>query len=269
MKIYIDSRETGLYEKCVLSNDGNGTFVEVEQKPLPLGDAIIESDEGRPVWLIERKSLFDLLASIKDGRYVEQSFRLENSAEFPRHNVVYIIEGMYSQLASFQQKKVILSTIASLSLFKGFSVFRTCNLQETAELLVWVADKIDRKFQKGTMPHDCRWNVQSLPMPVQSLPMPVQSLPMPEEHYSTVVKKVKKENVTEDNIAVIMLCSIPGISSATAISLMREHEGSLKRFIQTLENDPSIVENTMIGEGEKKRKISKNMVATLKQYLLR
>ena len=262
MKIYIDSRETGLYEKCVLSNDGNGTFVEVEQKPLPLGDAIIESDEGRPVWLIERKSLFDLLASIKDGRYVEQSFRLENSAEFPRHNVVYIIEGMYSQLASFQQKKVILSTIASLSLFKGFSVFRTCNLQETAELLVWVADKIDRKFQKGTMPHDCRWNVQSLPMPVQSLPMP-------EEHYSTVVKKVKKENVTEDNIAVIMLCSIPGISSATAISLMREHEGSLKRFIQTLENDPSIVENTMIGEGEKKRKISKNMVATLKQYLLR
>ena len=255
MKIYIDSRETGLYEKCVLSNDGKGTFVEIEQKPLPLGDAIIESDEGRPVWLIERKSLFDLLASIKDGRYVEQSFRLENSAEFPRHNVVYIIEGMYSQLATFQQKKVILSTIASLSLFKGFSVFRTCNLQETAELLVWVADKIDRKFQKGTMPHDCRWNVQSLPMPE-------------EQDYSSVVKKVKKENVTEDNIAVIMLCSIPGISSATAISLMREHEGSLKRFIQTLENEPSKVENTMIGEGEKKRKISKNMVATLKQYLL-
>jgi len=260
MKIYIDSRETDLFEKCVLSNDGKGTFVEIEQKPLPLGDVIIESDEGKPVWLIERKSLFDLLASIKDGRYAEQSYRLENSAEFPRHNIVYIIEGMYSQLSTFQQKKVVLSTIASLSLFKGFSVFRTCNLQETAELLVWVADKIDRKFQKGTMPHDCIWPCQSMPMP---------EIEPETQHYSTVVKKVKKENINENNIAVIMLCSIPGISSSTAISLMRDHEGSLKRFIQTLENEPGKVENTMIGEGEKKRKISKNMVTTLKQYLLR
>jgi len=270
MKIYIDSRETGLFEKCILANDGKGTFVEIEQKPLPLGDAIVESDEGRPVWLIERKTLFDLLSSIKDGRYAEQSFRLENSAEFPRHNVIYIIEGMYSQLATFQQKKVVLSTIASLSLFKGFSVFRTCNLQETAELLVWVSDKIDRKFQKGTLPHDCRWKVQSIPMKDDEKEIEIKpEIEMEIAHYSTVVKKVKKENINENNIAVIMLCSIPGISSSTAVSLMRDYNGSLKQFIYTLENDSGKIESTMIGEGEKKRKISKNMVILLKQYLLK
>ena len=276
MKIFVDSRETELYNKCVVNNDGKGTFVEVETKNLPLGDALIESDEGKPVWLIERKTLFDLLASIKDGRYMEQSHRLEHNNEFPRHNVVYIIEGMYSQLSSFQQKKVVLSTIASLSLFKGFSVFRTCNVQETAELLIWVSDKIDRKFQKGVLPYDCKWNVQSIPMP-EVTENPTTENPMIQSeqhanvtttHYSTVVKKVKKENIQEHNIAEIMLCSIPGISSSTAISIISPFQGSLKSLISALENEPEKIESLMIGDGEKKRKISKSVVSKLKQYLL-
>lgn len=271
MKILIDARETDLYNRCVLNNDGKGTFVEVETQNLPLGDALIESDEGKPVWLVERKTLFDLLASIKDGRYVEQSHRLEHNNEFPRHNVVYIIEGMYSQLSSFQQKKVVLSTIASLSLFKGFSVFRTCNIQETAELLIWVSDKIDRKFQKGVLPYDCKWNVQGIPMPEVTENSLVQSEPnanVTTTHYSAVVKKVKKENIQENNIAEIMLCSIPGISSSTAISIITPFQGSLKTLIFTLENEPEKIESLMIGDGEKKRKISKSVVSKLKQFLL-
>ena len=150
MKLILDVREAALYNKAYLINEAySNSNVEIETKSLHLGDALIESEEGKPVWIIERKSLNDLLASLRDGRYEEQSYRLQNDADHPRHNVVYIIEGMYSQLAKPEHKRVILSTIASLSYFKGFSVFRTCSVQETAELLVYIADKIDRKFQKG------------------------------------------------------------------------------------------------------------------------
>lgn len=263
MKIYIDSRETALYDKCILNNDGKETFVEIESKPLPLGDILIETDEGKPVWLVERKTLQDLLASIKDGRYNEQSYRLEHTDEYPRHNILYVIEGMYSSLPSFQHKKVVLSTMASLSLFKGFSVFRTCNIQETAELLIWMSDKVDRKFQRGVLPHDCKWNVQnSIPMPELTETNPVQPPPNP---YVSVVKKVKKENINETNIGEIMLCSIPGISASTASCILSPFDGSVKTLIYILEHESEKIESLMIG----KRKISKTIVQKLKDYLLR
>ena len=36
------------------------------------------------------------------------------------------------------------------------------------------------------------------------------------------IKKVKKENITEDNIGEIMLCQIPGISSVTSLAIMEK-----------------------------------------------
>ena len=45
--------------------------------------------------------------------------------------------------------------------------------------------------------------------------------------YSSVVKKVKKDNITADNIGEIMLCQIPGISSTTAGAIMTHFDGSL------------------------------------------
>lgn len=41
-----------------------------------------------------------------------------------------------------------------------------------------------------------------------------------EKDYVGVVKKVKKDNITSDNIGEIMLCQIPGISSVTALAVM-------------------------------------------------
>jgi hypothetical protein len=43
-----------------------------------------------------------------------------------------------------------------------------------------------------------------------------------EKDYVSGIKKVKKENITPDNIGEIMLCQIPGLSAATAISIMEK-----------------------------------------------
>ena len=66
--------------------------VKIETENMPLGDAGIYADNGDELVLFERKSLSDLAASIKDGRYSEQSLRLSATLT-PNHNIVYIIEG--------------------------------------------------------------------------------------------------------------------------------------------------------------------------------
>jgi crossover junction endonuclease MUS81 len=107
--------------------DSDPNYVTMEVEPLPIGDILVKTDEGKDVMIVERKTLQDLLASIKDGRYEEQSHRLRNASGFPTHNVLYIIEGMYSTLRTSLEKKLVISTIASLNYFKGFSVIRTAS----------------------------------------------------------------------------------------------------------------------------------------------
>ena len=98
MRVIIDNRETGLYSKCTeLSSQFSS--VKLEVGVLSLGDISIgKTGEDGELILIERKSFSDLLASIKDGRYEEQSYRLINSLNIHKHNIIYIIEGMFSQV---------------------------------------------------------------------------------------------------------------------------------------------------------------------------
>ena len=55
-----------------------------------------------------------------------------------------------------------------------------------------------------------------------------------EKDYVSVVKKVKKENITPENIAEIMLCQIPGISSVTALAIMDKFK-TLPNLIQEVQ----------------------------------
>ena len=122
MKLILDEREASLRDRCLsLSNSDL-----VSSTVLHLGDALITDDEENIVLLIERKSLSDLLASIKDGRYEEQSHRLIHSSGIEPHHIVYIIEGMMSQLRNPIEKKMAYSAMTTLQVFKGFSVLRTC-----------------------------------------------------------------------------------------------------------------------------------------------
>ena len=153
MKLIFDERETFLYDLCMQSDiklqcDGNATRetkISLEKKVLPLADILITNDDETTVYVyFERKSVSDLLASIKDGRYAEQSYRLSNCCE-NMHNIVYLIEGMLPP----KDKKLVVSCIASLNYFKGFSVHRTVSIQETAFYLMAYADKLEREFAKG------------------------------------------------------------------------------------------------------------------------
>jgi ERCC4-type nuclease len=298
MRIILDERETSLYDKCIsiyqknaIKNDN----IKIIKRVIPLGDVLIETDDETLFLLVERKSLQDLLSSIKDGRYEEQSYRLQNSNEFLPNRVFYLIEGMFSQLSKPEHQKIIQSSMTSLSIFKGFNVIRTCSVQESAEWLVNMVHKIDRNLKKGISPFcyklidnkntninnneiplDSEQNLVSdpstIPLLIPSTTTPVvPSITPPIVPYCSVVKKVKKENITPENMGEIILCQIPGISSISAVAIMKSVDGSFLKLIDILQKDPRELEKVHIqSENEKpSRKISKTILQNLQKYLIR
>ena len=283
MKIIIDVREQSLFDnfssKYVVDPNFN---IQIEKQVLPLGDILFVSDEDCPICIIERKTLPDLFASIKDGRYTEQSYRLSNSAECHKHNVFYLIEGV---LRMPKEKTLAYSTMTSLQLFKGFSVIRTSSQNETVELLITMAHKICREFKKGNCiaySNDMIANYKisneiisneiissELTEITSQEPTTITTL-LPNDnnnHYCNVVKKVKKENITPENIGEIILCQIPGISSVTAIAIMKKFT-SFINLIDELKINPDCLNNFIIETNGKIRKINKTSIENIKKYLL-
>jgi ERCC4-type nuclease len=271
MKIIVDEREHALYDRldARLSSLKTPSFAILEKRVLPLGDILIETDEGKKVMLIERKTYTDLLASIKDGRYEEQSYRLIHSSGYPLHSVVYLLEGLFSQLRTPLEKKIVYSAMTSLHFFKGFSLYKTSTVDETAEWLIFTADKIEREFGKGRIPYYLTQTFAGtlrLREQEDTTDTPNEEQPSG-SNYCSVVKKVKKENVTPDNIGEIVLCQIPGISSVTAMAIM-SHFTSFNHFMQELQSNPQCIDTFTVTSNGKVRKISKSSLENIRQYLL-
>jgi ERCC4-type nuclease len=277
MKVIIDERERDLFDQCysIQCSQPTPTYAVISKEVLDLGDILIRTDDDKDVLLIERKSFSDLLASIKDSRYEEQSYRLLNSSGLPPHSVVYLLEGVLSQLRTPIEKKILYSSMVSLNFFKGFSVHRTSSVRETAEWVLHMADKIDREFIKGKFPYYLTQPyIRMFSKPVNenesreetNEPIPENVFEPTTSNYCTVVKKTKKENVTPENIGDIILCQIPGISSTTAMAIMEKFNG-FPHFIEELNKNPDCINDLSYEKNGKLRKINKTSIENIKKYL--
>lgn len=263
MKVILDEREHSLYEKCVILNtDPFIKPIPLSKKVIPIGDIIMTTDDDQEFAIIERKSLQDLLSSIKDGRYDEQSHRLIHSSGLPRHRIIYVIEGTLSTLRSPKEKQLVHSTMTSLQIFKGFSVIRTSSVQETAEWILTMADKVRRDLSKGKVP----WTYSVAEPSVFTEPS-TEHIETNAPNYCSVVKKVKKENITPENIGEIILCQIPSISSVSAIAIMSKF-GSLSVLMKSLVEDPECLNDIKCISKDKIRKLSKAVIKNVKDFLV-
>lgn len=286
--IQIDVREIALIEQIEQITNGSKNPAD-NQSPstnkefnlvklaLPIGDVILKTSDTKSFLIIERKTIGDLLASIKDGRYKEQSFRLLNHCgtkslpdtdtdtdteekSFHHHNVVYIIEGIMSSLAS-NLKKQVYGAIASLNYFKGFSVIRTSCVKETAELIIHYTTKIDSDILKKKL--NVHYHMTRLPEPGGTNPVHTAT------YAEAAVHKVKRDNITTENIATFMVSQIPGISVPTAQEILKHFDNSLFKLQEALRNNElstlkSIQIQSVTG---KKRKISSKVVKDLERFL--
>jgi ERCC4-type nuclease len=162
--------------------------------------------------------------------------------------------------------------------FKGFSVVRSSNTQETAELIWSICTKIEKEFSKGKP--EPKYAYPS-PAPASESPEPTPETAVSSEEavsvagpssvsYSNFVKKAKHENITPENIGEIILCQIPGISSTSAAELMRQYGGSIYALLEDINERPEKLETIYFSTaGGKKRKIGTNIVQNLQKYLSR
>lgn len=239
---------------------------------LALGDATLSNGpSGSPdILLFERKTLVDFAASIRDGRYKEQSFRLNKHCELSNHNIVYIIEGDLSKYVDRSKggnvitKKALYSAIFSMMFYKGFSVIRTMNIRETAELILNFADKYDSTapelrsfhYQSHTHQSPCQTPCQSPPVAVG------------DEYASVLKRKERSSQITPDNIGEIMLSAVPCVSAKTTAAIMHEFK-TIANLLDCMRLDRRCLDKiSIVAQNGNARKINKICVENIFKYLL-
>jgi crossover junction endonuclease MUS81 len=251
--------------------------LKVETAALALGDIIIYDDNDEKL-IIERKCLNDLLASIKDGRYEEQSYRL-NGLNHPNHNIYYLIEGDVNKANRFKdnniEKLTLYSAMFSLNYYKGFSVMRTLSMEETAIFICNTASKLSKSDKKAYYENKPQVNtVENIITSENGEKNLAEAVEQnlekeSDKDYISVVKKVKKENITPENIAEIMLCQIPGISSVTAIAIMDKFKTIPDLINEIQQNDNCLKDISYQNSKGQSRKINKTSLANIVKFLLK
>jgi ERCC4-type nuclease len=282
MIIKIDVRESELLQKITHLIETVPIFKDIiiKSEVLPIGDIII-ADKNEEKLIIERKSMSDLLSSVKDGRYEEQSYRL-NGSPYHNHNIIYLIEGETNNFNRFKtehklaiEKTTLYSAMFSLNYYKGFSIFRSFSLGESATIICNMAYKIKKSdkepFYKNVKDiKDIKDIVKTVDAEDLEDLEDLEEIDEPSvKNYVNVVKKVKKENVTPENIGEIMLSQIPGVSSTIAITVMEKFK-TLQNLIKELEsNEDCLKDISSVNSKGQSRKINKTSVTNIVKFLLK
>jgi ERCC4-type nuclease len=219
MNLEIDYREIGIIELFNLSSDGITPTV----CNLIIGDFIIKNELGEILFVIERKSIKDLCASIIDGRHSEQRSRLLESIQDP-NKIIYIIEGKKNEgiihgKTIDTSKKSINSCILNLIFKHQYKVIFTDSKQDTVDNIILLYNKI----QKNEL------TVSS----------------------ASKINIIKKSNKINNNIFINMISIIPGISEKIAVKIHEKYN--------TL-NDLILAYNLIVNEIDKKKMLSDIMI---------
>ena len=277
MLIRVDMREADLLSlfQINLKMVPTKTTHTLRSEPLPVGDVILSSDDGETDYIVfERKNLADLAASIRDGRYKEQSLRLQAFPGVHNHNVVYIVEGdfaRYNERFSKIGKGALQSAMCSLNYYKGFSVVRTMSVVETYDIIHSYANKLAASpapyghyhchHDVGVPAQDSQGGVGGQRL-LRCATLSTDGSPT----YCSVlkVKPVKCENITPQNIGEIMLCNIPGVSSKTAAAIVKQYP-TLRTLMEALTTNENCLADIRL---ETQRKLSKQCIHNIYNFLM-
>ena len=190
-----------------------------------------------------------------------------------------MIEGDVNKANRFKdnniEKLTLYSAMFSLNYFKGFSVMRTFSMEETAIFICNTANKLSKSEKKAYYEYKPLTSISTMNSEQNNensedkLEKEKEIPEQTDKDYISVVKKVKKENITPDNIAEIMLCQIPGISSVTAVAIMDRFK-TIPNLIQEIQqNDNCLKDISYQNTKGQTRKINKTSLANIVKFLLK
>ncbi|KAF9217438.1 Crossover junction endonuclease mus81 [Podila verticillata] len=132
--------------------------VQVEKRALDVGDVlwvarlkedpIVGPSEIVLSYAIERKRMDDLVSSIKDGRFMEQKFRLKRSGI---EHVIYLVESYKSDDSYEIGVEAIRTSQISTQVTDGFFVKRTMHHDQTIEYFTSVTRELKRLYLRKTL----------------------------------------------------------------------------------------------------------------------
>jgi len=183
--LIIDIRERHVIEYCQEQK------IDFQSSSLEVGDIIITHGEHSLVF--ERKTIADVAASIKDGRFSEQKNRLKTI--YPFHRITYLIEGSTDSLRTSEtlyniSTQALVSSFISSRYRDGFQVIHTKDIADT----VWHVQEIRKRMgEKTTLDTETK------------------------EFISTIkVKSKKMDNITPEVCYIMQLSQLPGFSVTIA-----------------------------------------------------
>ena len=261
--LYVDYREKDLYLLISKLIDFKYSELNIQicKVNLEIGDVIILNSKKEIINIIERKTLQDLLSSIKDGRYENQSKRLKEH-NLDNHNIIYLIEGNLSLPGlNENEKNMIISSIVSINIFKGFSVMRTLNKNESSQYICRILYKYIKKNYKNDIE-----KVNIIDFSDKNENQEQDDLGL---HISGLKKMKKNYEINRENINIYLLCQIPNINEKTAIAIIN-HYGNLTfdKMIEKIREDPISLQNIKICTNQKFRKINKNIIDNIIKLLI-
>jgi ERCC4-type nuclease len=260
LQLVLDHRERDLIEQIKATDKD----IEILIENLELGDIVIRDENKNDLVIYERKSISDLMSSIKDGRYSEQSYRL-NGLPNHNHNIIYLIEGTVSK--SSKDRQTIFSALFSINYYKGFSVMRSTSIEETAYIICNAFSKIKKEGEKGKNAfymNKAEINNSGITDVVDTI---TDGGMINTISYSSVIKSKKNANVTPSNFGEIALCQIPSVNTVSAIAIMKEFK-TLSNLINSIKENSNCLEGIKYETDKKQtRKISKTVIKNIVEYL--
>lgn len=193
LPIRIDMRETALKASLM---------VAATSAALPVGDVWIGCS-GEHITtggvILERKTVADFDASIKDGRYDEQRGRMLAYAQEHQAKVAYVVEGTLADSAL--GREALVKKVATAELVYGIPVFRTFSPAETARLV----ETLLTMWSEGKFTGEGIGRAQRA---------------------ADGIHIVKKQNVEDPRqFALQILCQCPGMSVKGGEALLAEFGG--------------------------------------------
>jgi crossover junction endonuclease MUS81 len=231
LQLIIDNRETDLLDiECsakVLEN-------------IELGDIVFkDTDNNSFVLVIERKKISDLGASIKDGRYREQKYRIMNALPKTTRKM-YLIEGKYSKKFGLSQQTYKGSIINTL-IRDNLLVYFTKDVDETREFILDIYNRLNKYYK------DISTNTD---------------ISIDEISYTSVCKINKKKNITKKCCQINQLSQIPGVSTKTATSIINHFDD-----MNTLYLSQPDIETIANIRGNTNRKIGVKLATKIHEFL--
>ena len=133
IEIVYDDRE---HAELLIQRLSKQTNLRLIRKRLKLGDYQVNG------WLIERKTLPDLVTSLCDGRLFSQVSRLSKSP----NNTALLIEGASRDIAAYDiTREAIIGALCSISITFNVPILRSLSQAESAKILYYCATQLNRR----------------------------------------------------------------------------------------------------------------------------